>query len=398
MSFVRLNIPTLLILLFIGNLFSNGSFHLGTYFSYLYWFFLIFILLDFVHLMLSFFSLRYHQDFSTDHPQKNDILYYSLSVKNEGRFPSARVYLESVNASPAAENIHTNYTFCFPGRGGWKNTLPVRCSYRGIYTVGIKRLVLSDLLGIFRIGLPVWQRTFYVYPRVRPLPTRFIPRSGRNEILSGDLSGNIIDPSYFSHLSDYRPGEDISHIYWKKYSVTGLVHLKQYDRTAQPGIELYIDRRPVRGPKETRLKTEDLSIEIALSLITHFNKAGTPVVLHLSPDDFIDIPPDNSDVLKELLVTFLNLRFSQEYTILEFMKSKSDRYAGRTGAYVCISHVPDLDILEYILKPNDTDRGNLLYLNGCAFTSEQHRSILNYVYSHGSTGREVFIIGEERFF
>jgi len=397
MRSLRIHIPALLVLLFVGTLLSLGSYHIGIYLSYFYWFFIIFSALDILHLLLSLFSLRYHQDFSTDHPRKNDILYYKLSVKNEGALPSARIYIESINASPAADNIHPSYSLSLRGRQKWESTLPVSCPFRGVYTVGLNRLIIGDMLGIIQIGLPVWQRTFYVYPRIIPLPRRYLPESSCDRNLSGELAGNIVDSSYFSHLNDYRSGQSIAHMYWKKFSAAGLVQLKAYDRTAQPGIELHIDRRPVPGPKEIRLKTEDISLEAALSMINYFSGTGVSVVVHLSPDDTFTLPAGSTEHLHELLQIFLNLQFSQNYSLLDILQADSMQFAGKTGAHVYITHVPDLDALEYLRRSHDESRGRLLYLNSCAFSPDQVSQIGDYVYTHSDLEHDVFIIDEKDF-
>ncbi len=172
----------------------------------MYWFFLFFILCELVHFFISIASLKYHQTFSTDHPRKHDVLYSHLYVTNQTFLPSACITVDSVNATPADEEAGTSYQLFLKSNQRWEVTVPISCPYRGVYIVGLNKLVVSDMLGVLHIGLTVWKRTFYVYPRIIPLEQRFIPQTSRDEVLSGDLRGNLEDTSYFSHLTEYRRG------------------------------------------------------------------------------------------------------------------------------------------------------------------------------------------------
>lgn len=413
MTAFRVNLPVVLVLLFIANLFSLGSVHLGAFFTYLYWFFSIFLVLNGLHLLISLVTLKYSQSFSTDHPQKNDVLYYYLYVTNQSPLPSACITIVSVNATPADEEAGTSYELFLKRGERWEITVPISCPYRGVYVVGLDRLVVSDLLGILRVGLTVWKRTFYVYPRLIPLDRRYIPNTSRNEILSGELSGNLEDTAYFSHLGEYRPGESVRHAYWRRFSATGVVHVKRYDRTAQPGIELYLDRRggslKAGGSKDVELRAEDISLELTLSLVQYFHSVRVPLTLHLSYSEVVEVLPDDMDVVDRLRKWFLNLKFDQPNSSAIFGadlgrvgggsqgQGGGGLNGGRSsgGARVVISHTPDFELLETLVRGGGSCSFNVLYLNSTAYTPQEYSLIQDYVYSAYFSEREVFFIEEK---
>ena len=459
MTSFRINLPVVVMLLFVGQLFSLGSEHLGAFFTYLHWFLLFFLLLDGLHLLGSLLTLKYSQTFSTDHPQKHDVLYYHLYVTNQSRIPAACIRIDSVNATPADEAGGSSYhLFLKPGER-WEITVPISCPYRGVYIVGLDRLVVSDLLGVFHVGLTVWKRTFYVYPRLIPLDHRYIPRTSRDEILSGEMSGNLEDTAYFSHLAEYRPGQSVRHTYWKRYSATGVVNVKQYDRTAQPGVELFLDRRgavgsagqgesvwggasgmgesvwalaaggssgrggasgwggaKVVGSKDAgpvdksseggglvdaRLRAEDITLELTLSLVQFFQSLGVPLTLHLSYKEVITVLPDDTNVIDRLMKRFLNLKFEEASSYFEQIQAMH-LYSGGgalgigpgSGARVCISHVPDFELLEAMGGGQMNRRCNVLYLNCTSFSFDETELFREYVFSDQSNRREVFLVEE----
>lgn len=401
MTSFRINLPVVVMVLFVGQLFSLGSVYLGAFFTYLHWFLLFFLLLDGLHLLISLLTLKYSQTFSTDHPQKHDVLYYYLYVTNQSRIPAACIRIDSVNATPADESGGSSYhLFLKPGER-WEITVPISCPYRGVYIVGLDRLVVSDLLGVFHVGLTVWKRTFYVYPRLIPLDHRYIPRTSRDEILSGEMSGNLEDTAYFSHLAEYRPGQSVRHAYWKRYSATGVVSVKQYDRTAQPGVELFLDRRAAGRAIDARLRAEDITLELTLSLVQFFRNLGVPLTLHLSYKEVITVLPDDTNVIDRLMKRFLNLNFEEASSYFEQIQAMH-LYSGGgalgiapgSGARVCISHVPDFELLES-MGGGQLSRGcNVLYLNCTSFSVDETELFREYVFADQSNRREVFLVEE----
>lgn len=277
--------------------------YLGTFFAVFATLFILLPLVSLVVLLIAAAGLRYSQHFSNEQPVKGQELQYRCIIENGSALPLPRVRALFRAIRPTAEEERGGLTGArgeqslltyLPGHQFVEREQTVQLPYRGIYTVGLDRIELRDTLQLFTVRPRVRAREFRVYPRILPIGS-FQPgserRLGTSEV--GAL-GTLPDYSLFNQLREYRPGESVRHLAWKKFASTGVPVVKDYDSTSEPAVSIYVDLRPVPPAAPDALLTEDVTVEALVALVNHFLQRNLPVTVRAASRALYEFIGDHS--------------------------------------------------------------------------------------------------------
>jgi hypothetical protein len=222
-------------------------------------------------------ALKYHQDFSTEHPVKGESVSYRLALANEAWLPLHCLQARFKAVHPFLEEVLPDFSMHLPAGGRLEREYRIHCPFRGIYTVGLESLEAEDSLGLLRLRRRVWHRTFYVYPRVLMLRAFSAGPERSEQLAQGSSVGAVPDFALFAQLRRYRRGEPLRHVAWKKFAATGTPFLKEFDTSAQPGVSIYFDLRETGLSGRQALQAEDVSMEILVALVRYYLDRGIPL-------------------------------------------------------------------------------------------------------------------------
>ena len=348
-------------------------------FLFLYYSLVFIVVFSVLQALFTVSSIRVYQSFSTERPVKGESILYTVSVSNELVIPSSRIKLFYRLVQPGVF-ITEDYNELYLGyRAEYKKKFSVKCPYRGIYTVGLDFIEIRDLLGILTVRRPAEFRTFYVLPRVNTINS---PLKGiyNRHTASVSSSGLEQDPALFEGYKPYRSGESIRHISWKKFIATGRPLLKEYGKTAEPGIRIYLDTRRISGDEHNFLEMEDCSVEILVAFVKYCMDGFIPVSVRCAGQkefDFESIPSgrdhipfarfhhDTSDIMfHEEAVSPLNQFFSDTALGGEW-----------GGTVLFITHLNDMEIFEFVERYSGDSEIVACIVNRSGFTPrEMNRS------------------------
>jgi uncharacterized protein (DUF58 family) len=289
-------------------------------------------------------GLRYHQEFSNDHPAKGEAVGYYLSVTNETRVPSAPI-TASFHMGRVERGLDTR-RFQLRAHETRNIDQSVRCPYRGVYTVGLDRLVVWDLFGWIGFTVPVFSRTFYVYPRVLSLPSALPGFETEHAVAQSPSAGVEIDYTLYRSLRPYRPEDDARHISWRKLAAVGEPLVKEYDTAAEPGVTICMDTRPT-GSGVTALATEDGVIEIVVALAKHYLDREVPVSI-VTGTDVTRIDPGDEAEFARFHSRTISLFFRSQVSpalLYEYHRSEA---ALSEGTVIFVTHVLDPEVFELV--------------------------------------------------
>ena len=331
---------------FLFLLIQLGRFHIGLAFDYLMFVMLFLPIASVIHLFISIGSVKYHQEFDTDHPIKGQELTYTLLLANESYLASAPISISFRTVQPGSP-LHIEDLRLSMKRGERsEHAYTISCPYRGIYTVGLERMEMTDLLGWITIARPVWHRTFYVYPRVLDAEYPF-DIGDVSDLSTGPNPGASQDYSLFESLVPYRHGESVRHMAWKKFFALGEPFLKSYARTSQPGISIYLDLRRREEPVPAVLEREDCSIEILVSLAKYFFDRSVPVSIHAMGQTRYGFSGEGPAAFERFHKDTVNILFTHTVSPAALYRGDAHEVAQRTSV-LFITHLLDPEIIEVI--------------------------------------------------
>ena len=329
--------------------------YLGTFFAV---FATVFILLPLVSLLLLLIAaagLRYSQHFSNEQPVKGQEMQYRCIIENGSALPLPRVraifraLMPSAKAPTGAltdgRGGHSLLTY-LPGHQFVEREQTMQLPYRGIYRVGLDRIELSDTLQLFTVRPRVNAREFRVYPRILPV-SDFRPgserRLGTSEV--GSL-GILPDYSLFNQLREYRPGESVRHLAWKKFASTGIPVVKDYDSTSEPAVSIYVDLRPVPATAEDVLLTEDVTVESLVALVNHFLQRNLPVTVRAASREQYEFIGDHSTDFGRFYESTFDLLFESDISAARLYETHLETgMNAEVNSMFFITHLLDPEIL-----------------------------------------------------
>jgi len=319
--------------------------YIGPLFVFLFSIFLLVPVGSLLMVFVTTAAIRYNQEFSTDHPLKGEQVVYTLSVSKEAWIPSGPIRLRLVGTQQGM-NIGLDDIDIYPAANSrFTFSHSVQCPFRGVYIVGLESIEIRGYFGWFSYFLPAWVRTFYVYPRIIELRRSPFGEEGTSVALPGITRGGEEDYTLLESLDQYRPGEPVRHMSWKKFASSGQPALRRYESSSQPGVTIILDTRGSGDRSVNFLEMEDCSIEILVAVVKYFVDRDVPVqVLGDGIESFHFAGRDEPQFRKFHQAT-VGIFFQSKTSPIQVLQEQVlvSRFA--PGSVLFITHLADPDIL-----------------------------------------------------
>ena len=367
--------------------------YLGTFFAVFATVFILLPLISLLLLLIASAGLRYSQHFSNEQPVKGQELQYRCIIENGSALPLPRVRAlfraihptadagQAGAGTPLAQGLLTY----LPGHQYVEREQTVQLPYRGIYTVGLDRIELGDTLQLFTVRPRVKVREFRVYPRILPIGS-FRPgaerRLGTSEV--GSL-GTLPDYSLFNQLREYRPGESVRHLAWKKFASTGIPVVKDYDSTSEPAVSIYVDLRPVPPAAPDALLTEDVTVEALVALVNHFLQRNLPVTVRAASREMYEFIGDHSSDFARFYESTFELLFVSGISAARLYETHLETGMNtEVNSMFFITHLLDPEILLLLEEQRASNFQVTLIYNQTAAAGDSHSAYFSRLREQGT--------------
>ena len=156
----------------------------------------------------------------------------------------------------------------------------IRCPHRGRYEVGVTRLTVCDLFGLFEFSRKLGRKLLQV--EVSPRPMRLPPM----ELKAGDVgpefrSRATEDAASPSDVRTWRDGDELKKVHWKLSLRKRELMVRTFEESARPDTLVIPDLSEVTALKDQKLTLEDAICEAALGAVKAQLEAGFPVRMPL---------------------------------------------------------------------------------------------------------------------
>ncbi len=245
---------------------------------------ILFALASLAHLAATWAAFGFHEEFSTDHPLKGDVIRYSIHLRNGLPVPAASGRCRFASAGPASRGFE-ELALQLGGGESTSRESRIACAYRGVYVIGARSFLYRGTLGILELEHEVEPRVFYVYPeivRLGSLVDRLAEGGGEERASSG---GGSPDPTVIDGLRPLADGRPAGRIAWKRWAATGVPCEPIEGRSSAYGLRVVLDLRPPLAEGEDRLAAEDLAVTAAYSLLARLVEAGIPAEFVLGGEE-----------------------------------------------------------------------------------------------------------------
>lgn len=244
-------------------------------------------------------GVKIHQTLASRTVTVDEGVDYFFVLNNETvfSFPCVTVEFYSDNFTIEKMSNDMNYEL-LPGEKYQFNTT-LSCKYRGEYPVGVKAIIVTDGLKLFRWKYKVRSNlNAIVNPKIVNVPSlRSI--SDISAVSGKDMPGGQDTPD--AVVRDYVKGDPLKKIHWKASAKTDSLKVCKYFDEEEQGIYIYCDNKRCYKEISRNLISENKILETYLAVASFFcnNKRNT-VVFDLNGSREIRGPRDFTIFYEEI--------------------------------------------------------------------------------------------------
>jgi len=204
----------------------------------------------------------------------------ALRLHNPAPLPFTR--LECVLAAndfavETEAGIDSNMRFSLGAMKKEEASIPFRILYRGEYQIGLRYIVATDYMGLFRLRRRYGtQRKILALPRIVDLSSMPLSLSLVAEASSRfDIRDE--DYSVISDIRPYLPTDSIKRVHWKLTAKRNEWLVKMFQSNAQSHVSIIFDNLRLPIDEEQQIAIEDRMIENAVAFTRFCLNNGMPV-------------------------------------------------------------------------------------------------------------------------
>jgi uncharacterized protein (DUF58 family) len=237
-------------------------------FHFLFLFGLFLVIAMFFLNLFTMYSFRFIQELTQIKCTRDERSSLELDLRNETPLPLSMMNIHIDVASPSEKvDLELNLS-PFSGK---KFDIPLLLPYRGVYRVGMTRILINDIFGIVPSRFDMRKLPYYrmkelvVLPRVIPIESMQIEQLDAKVFGTSNIR-NEENPDHYSDARLYRPGDPTKRILWKKSFQHRRLYIRQYDVPARETVFVLIDTSTHGLTGETLLKYADAVCEYSATL------------------------------------------------------------------------------------------------------------------------------------
>ncbi len=237
-------------------------------FHFLFLFGLFLMIAMFFLNIFTLYSFRFTQNLTQVKCTRDEISQLELDLRNETVLPLSMMNIHVEVASPTEKVDLLLNLSPFSGR---KFNVPLRLPYRGVYHVGMTRILINDIFGIVPSRFDMRKLSYYrmaelvVLPRVIQIDSMQIEQQDAKVFGNSNLR-NEDNTENYSDSRLYRPGDPNKRILWKKSYQQHRLYVRQFDVPSREVVYVLIDTAAHGLTGIDLLKYSDAVCEYAATL------------------------------------------------------------------------------------------------------------------------------------
>lgn len=232
------------------------------------------------------YTFRFEQELSRKSCVRGEEVSLHLEIANEKPFPLSLI---EVHVEVVSRREDVNLIFSLAPYSGRTFDIPVATPYRGRYGVGMTKLKITDIFGLFSFPFDMRRLSYYRLRELTVLPKAQAP---------GTVSADIADTKSFgdaylklaeqgdsvSGARLYRSGDAIKRVHWKKSAEMGELFVKQYEFPEKERVMILVDTAAHGLAGEDALVYADTVCECAASIALHSLSRNRSILMINSAD------------------------------------------------------------------------------------------------------------------
>ncbi len=220
---------------------------------------------------------------------------------------------------------------------------------RGYYELVSIKVRVRDVFGLYSFNKTLSSSSsLLVYPR--PIEINNF------KIISSQVSGELLvdestskDKTSIESFRNYVSGDSIKSIHWKLSGKFDQLIIKEYENSGDTNTLLLVDNSKENFSNDLDRRTEDKSVDIALSIIDYCLRENIPTTLKTQREDSpMTLQGQEEGDLKSFLELLAKLQADGTYSFKSFVDSQVEK-SRKDTTLILISNSLDREIASRIL-------------------------------------------------
>lgn len=268
----------------------------------------------FVYTLYVYLKFRIYQTVGNKIVVKGEKTPYYFTLSNEDFMSYADVKVTFLEDFSAPQNLSFCKSYHLVPKEKIANQTEILCKYRGEYNIGIKDVIITDFLGIFRIKYPSPSTiSMSVLPKIYEVDRISLAPIDNDAKLLRFSRGNSSEPPD-CEIRKYVAGDSIKLINWKVSAKKNSLFVRQQSDVQDGKIILIMDMTYIDCDDYTRIIIEDKIIECALTVANYLVRKSVPVSIVYQYEGVQTCNIDNHQNFKEFYSKCAVINFNSSNT------------------------------------------------------------------------------------
>lgn len=222
------------------------------------------------YLLFVLFGFKIYQQMNTVELMSRAPVSYYFTLQNETFLAFAKVRVTFYEFGVDYGNFDQNREYEMMPHSGHKITTPIVLKYRGEYDIGVRNIIITDFLNLFKI----------TYRNREPLKVNVLPaivypegNSLENKVmLSNNISSSVSDVRDIL-VRPYVEGDTLRNINWKATAKSGKLMSAKMTSESQNHVSIMLDtRRPSNEPEDYLPREDSLLARLITTVIYYIQQ------------------------------------------------------------------------------------------------------------------------------
>lgn len=318
----------------------------GAVYYLLFWMLMMMLLIALETALATLFTISVTTAAQRNQAVRGETVAIRLFVRRRTVLPVGPVELEV--SSPMDDRAVGRITVSLPPVKGKEYRYAIACPHRGRYQLGVTRVRVADVFGLFSFSRKVGQGNASV--TVLPKAEHADPMS----IVPGDTGpqGRVRVSEDMSSPSGVRPwqeGDHLKKVHWKLTMRKRELMVRTYEESARPDTLVLMDVSPVNASRSQVLTIEDAMCDAAATAVLAQLNAGYPVRMPLSSAQPVEIAGQFPGEIDRFLEALAALEFNGPYSFEQVLTLEMRRIQ-RTGGVMLVTARLNSLIADYAVR------------------------------------------------
>jgi len=219
-----------------------------------------------IHLLRTYRNLKIVQNvfpLTIEHGTKTE---YTLKVFNKSLFPYSKVEVKFLYANSLFLNQLEDFSLSLYPTEHFVYRYQIKGNYRGLYLLGAKKIVVYDILNIFKLNIKIKDTTkLTVLPKVTDIVEvnlRAHYSFSEHSIQSTSTTHN----DSTKEIRAFNPGDSLKNIHWKLYAKYDQLMVREKENSSVNKTVIVLDSTPLTSSLEDNIINQDKLLEAFLSV------------------------------------------------------------------------------------------------------------------------------------